>query len=169
MITLFLGGARSGKSDLAEARAGDLAGPQGTVTYVATIWPAAGDLDADLRQRVEAHRRRRPEAWRTVEPPYELAPVLADTRGVVLVDSLGSWLSAQPDMAADLDALVDALRSRTEPTVLVTDEVGLGVHPETALGREFRDALGTLNRRVADVAADVYLVVAGRLLRTERP
>lgn len=168
MITLYLGGARSGKSDLAEARADDLAGSRWPVTYVATIWPTDG-VDAELRRRVEAHRQRRPPAWSTVEPPYDLVDVLAGTHGVVLVDSLGSWLSAQPGMDADLDALVEALRSRTDPTILVSDEVGMGVHPEAALGRQFRDALGTLNRRVAQVADEVFLVVAGRLVRTERP
>lgn len=138
------------------------------VTYVATIW-REGAPDADLDARVAAHRSRRPESWVTVEPPYDLDEVLTTTQGVLLVDSLGSWLTAQPAMAVDSEVLVRALSGRAGDTVVVSDEVGLGVHPETELGRQFRDALGRLNSTVADVADDVFLVVAGRLLRLDRP
>lgn len=169
MITLVLGGARSGKSDVAERLAARAAG-SGGVTYVATMWPPPdGEVDVDLDARVAAHRDRRPRHWSTVEPPYDLVEVLDRTGGPALVDSLGSWLSAQPGMVADLDAVVDALRRRMAPTVLVSDEVGLGVHPETELGRRFRDALGSLNRRIADVADEVLVVIAGRVLRADRP
>jgi adenosyl cobinamide kinase/adenosyl cobinamide phosphate guanylyltransferase len=167
VITLILGGARSGKSSVAEARAAQAAGAAGGVTYVATIWPS--EPDADLDERVAAHRARRPSEWATVEPPYVLSDVLASIRGVVLLDSLGSWLTAQPDMMVDRDALARALSARAEPTIVVSDEVGWGVHPETAIGRRFRDELGALNRAVADVADEVLVVVAGRLLLTERP
>lgn len=168
MITLVVGGARSGKSSIAERLASTAAAGE-AVTYIATIWPTVGSPDHDLDSRVGAHRARRPDAWVTVEPPYELCDVLADTVGVVLLDSLGSWLTAQPDMAVDLDALAGALVSRTSPTIVVSDEVGWGVHPETALGRRFRDALGELNRSVADVADEVLVAIAGRILRTEAP
>ncbi len=88
--------------------------------------------------------------------------------GTVLVDSLGSWVAAC-DMAPDLDALQGALRRRPGDTVLVSEEVGLGVHPPTALGVRFRDAVGELNVAVAEVADDVRLVVAGRGLRLDPP
>lgn len=167
MITLLIGGARSGKSAVAERIASDAAGPGGVVTYVATMEPRADD--PDLTDRLDLHRARRPAGWRTVEPPYDLATVLASTSGTVLVDSLGPWVAALPDMHADTEALTTALRARTGATVLVSDEVGWGVHPETASGRLFRDAVGRLNQALAAVADETVVVVAGRLLRTEAP
>lgn len=168
MITLVIGGARSGKSLVGETVATRQADRgDGRVTYVATMWPVEGD--ADLAARLQLHRERRPASWTTVEPPYDLAEVLASHRSVVLVDSLGSWVSAQTDMTVDLDELASALRQRSEPTVIVTDEVGWGVHPETALGRRFRDQVGRVNTAVAAVADDVVLVVAGRVTRLELP
>jgi adenosyl cobinamide kinase/adenosyl cobinamide phosphate guanylyltransferase len=158
MITLVLGGARSGKSKFAERLAERSAAP---VTYVATL--SVGD-DADLAARVDAHLRRRPSEWETVECLDDLTTTLALTKGTVLVDSLGPWLAAQPDMSVDVESLCRVLTSRGDDTIIVTDEVGLGVHPETAIGRTFRDALGSLNQAVAEVADSVYLVVAGRAL-----
>jgi len=87
--------------------------------------------------------------------------------GSVLVDSLGTWVAAC-DMAPDVEALLAVLRRRTGDTVLVSEEVGLGVHPPTELGVRFRDAVGEVNAAVADVADDVRLVVAGRGLRLDR-
>jgi adenosylcobinamide kinase/adenosylcobinamide-phosphate guanylyltransferase len=87
---------------------------------------------------------------------------------VVLVDSLGTWVGTQLDRGIDIDGVVDAICARTAPIVLVSDEVGLGVHPSTEVGRRFRDVLGELNRAVADVADEVSLVVAGRVLPLER-
>lgn len=169
MITLVLGGARSGKSTIAERLAGSAARPGASVTYVATIWPNVGAPDADLDARVDAHRSRRPDDWQTIEPPYDLCEVLATREGVLLLDSLGSWLTAQPDMVVDQPALIAALVGRAAPTIVVSDEVGWGVHPETPIGRRFRDALGSLNHAVADVADEVLVVVAGRVLRAEAP
>ncbi|QGG95265.1 bifunctional adenosylcobinamide kinase/adenosylcobinamide-phosphate guanylyltransferase [Actinomarinicola tropica] len=166
MIVLVLGGARSGKSAVAEQRAHVLA-DGGPVTYVATMVPS--DDDADLAARLEAHRARRSATWHTVEPPFDLAEVLATTPGTVLVDALGPWVAARPDMEVDTDGLVAALRRRSEPVVLVSDEVGMGVHPETAAGRRFRDALGALNQALAAAADESLLVVAGRVLRLEAP
>ena len=82
----------------------------------------------------------------------------------MLIDALGTWVAAHPDLAVDVDALVAALLSRTGPTVVVSEEVGLAVHPTTESGRRFVDVMGTLNQAVAAVAADVRLVVAGRSL-----
>jgi adenosyl cobinamide kinase/adenosyl cobinamide phosphate guanylyltransferase len=162
MKTLILGGARSGKSLAAERLAARSASP---VTYVATVRLGG---DEDLARRVDAHRERRPPAWSTIECGDDLATVLESTSGTVLVDSLGPWLAALPGMRFDLDALIVALRARHEDTIIVTEEVGLGVHPETSVGREFRDALGTLNQAVAQECDEVLLVVAGRVLSLPR-
>jgi adenosyl cobinamide kinase/adenosyl cobinamide phosphate guanylyltransferase len=160
--TLILGGARSGKSLIAERLASRGAGP---VTYVATV--RLGN-DENLAQRVAAHRERRPPAWSTIECGDDLADILASTIGTVLVDSLGPWIAALPTMQCDLELLVGALRARGGDTIIVSEEVGLGVHPETAVGREFRDALGTLNQAIAQECDDVLFVVAGRALSLPR-
>jgi adenosyl cobinamide kinase/adenosyl cobinamide phosphate guanylyltransferase len=155
VITLVLGGARSGKSAVAEGLAG-----------AAAVYVATGEVtDDDMAARVAAHRARRPAGWRTVETA-DLPDVLgAHPADVVLIDSLGTWLTRYHDFAADVDALIGGLRAHAGPVIVVSEEVGMGVHPETALGRAFRDALGTVNQRVAEVADEVLLVVAGRTLR----
>ncbi len=164
MITLVLGGARSGKSALAERLAARHPPP---VTYVATARVEA--TDADHVARVEAHRARRDPAWSTVEAGVDLAACLAATGGTVVVDSLGTWVSAHDDLAPDVESLCRALTGRDGDTIVVSEEVGLGVHPSSELGRRFRDVLGEVNAAVADVADDVVLVVAGRVLPLERP
>lgn len=166
MIVLVLGGARSGKSAIAEQRAHELAAG-GPITYVATMLPSPDD--PDLTGRVAAHRERRPRDWATIEPPFDLAEVLADTAGTLLLDALGPWVASHPDLDVDVERLTSALRRRTDPIVVVSDEVGLGVHPESAAGRAFRDALGTVNQAVAGLADESILVVAGRVLRLEAP
>ncbi len=160
--TLVLGGARSGKSEIAEnivARHG--AG----VTYVATCI-GAGEGEKGWRARIEAHRRRRPAAWRTVEVPAggDLSAVLVSLDGPLIIDSLGTWLAGLDGFRADVDRLCAALTERDSPAVIVSDEVGLGVHPASSAGMEFRDALGELNRRVGMVCDEVILVVAGRAM-----
>jgi adenosylcobinamide kinase / adenosylcobinamide-phosphate guanylyltransferase len=157
VITLVLGGARSGKSEVAESLLGDDA------TYVATGAPGDEGTDPAWAVRVERHRARRPPSWTTVETT-DLAAVVRTLDGDVLVDSLGTWVAAAPGFAVDAGELCDALRARAARTVVVSDEVGLGVHPPTAVGVAFRDALGDVNRAVADVADEVLLVVAGRVL-----
>jgi adenosyl cobinamide kinase/adenosyl cobinamide phosphate guanylyltransferase len=164
VITLVLGGARSGKSAVAERLVAGLT-DDAAVTYVATA--VVDPADADFARRVAQHRARRPPAWTTVESGADLPAVLADLEGPALVDSLGTWVAAC-DGDADPDALCDALRNRRGPTVVVSEEVGLGVHPSTEAGRRFRDELGVVNAAVADVAGDVWLVVAGRLLPLAR-
>jgi adenosylcobinamide kinase/adenosylcobinamide-phosphate guanylyltransferase len=174
VVTLVLGGARSGKSEVAERLAGRLSR---TVTYVATgppVDPAPGTGagsgdDDDWAARIAAHRQRRPAGWPTVEVPpgRDLAPVVRSTGGVVIVDSLGSWLAGQRQFRADGPALCAALCDRTGDAVVVTEEVGLGVHPYSETGRRFRDALGALNLQVANAADRVLLVVAGRTLELE--
>jgi adenosylcobinamide kinase / adenosylcobinamide-phosphate guanylyltransferase len=163
VISLVLGGARSGKSTVAEQLVERAALP---VTYLATM--QHDPSDPDLTARLDRHRNRRPPTWTTVEPPYDLVEVLATTADSILLDSLGPWAAMHLD-GIDPGRLVDAMRARTAPTVVVSEEVGMGVHPETALGRRFRDELGVLNQAIAAVADECLLVVAGRVLRLERP
>jgi adenosyl cobinamide kinase/adenosyl cobinamide phosphate guanylyltransferase len=167
-VTLVLGGAGSGKSEWAERLAGALPQP---VTYVATAGRVAAPADPGFAARIEVHRRRRPAAWTTVETGADLIDVVAGLRGTVLVDALGTWVAAVPDFAVDTPGLCAVLRARTATasTVVVSEEVGLGVHPYTAAGGQFRDAMGVLNRAVADIADEVMLVVAGRALRLDAP
>lgn len=156
-LTLVLGGARSGKSELAEAMV------DGDVVYVAT-----GEVtDDDMGARVAAHKLRRPATWETLECGADLVGAVNALDGTrpVLVDSLGTWVARVEGFDADGAALAEVLRGRAGPTVVVSEEVGLGVHPETEIGRRWRDALGDVNRAVADVADEVLLVVAGRALR----
>lgn len=161
MITLVLGGARSGKSEVGERLLAGLPAPR---TYVAT-W-AADPSDTDMLERVERHRRRRPGDWSVVEvADGDLAAAVATLPGSVLVDGLGTWAAQLPGYAADGRELVGVLGRRAAATVVVSDEVGMGVHPETEAGRRFRDELGRLNREVAEGADEVLLVVAGRTLR----
>lgn len=169
MIVLVLGGTRSGKSRIAEGMAARLAGADGAVTYVATA--RIDPDDADHAARIEAHRRRRPSTWRTVEcpDPGELASILTEATGVVLVDALGTWVAGHPELDPDPAPLVAALHARTGPTVLVSEEVGLSLHAPTAVGRRFVDALGAVNQAVSAVADHAVLVVAGRAIPLPPP
>jgi nicotinate-nucleotide--dimethylbenzimidazole phosphoribosyltransferase len=164
VITFVLGGARSGKSAVAERIAADRGAP---VTYVATA--VVDPTDADHADRVAAHRARRDAGWTTIEAGADLVGALTRMTGTVLVDSLGTWLTAHEDLHADVGALCASLTAHDGDAVVVSEEVGLGVHPSSELGQRFRDALGEVNRAVADVSDDVLLVVAGRILRLERP
>lgn len=167
--TLLLGGSRSGKSAEAELRLA--AHPE--VTYLAT-GPRPDGSDPEWSERVRAHRTRRPSWWRTVESD-DLAGMLCETRGAVLVDGLGTWLASIMDRTGawdDPDAVrpllseaVEAWRRTAAVVVAVSDEVGLSLVPENRAGRLFRDLLGELNRRLAAESEDVALVVAGRPVR----
>jgi adenosyl cobinamide kinase/adenosyl cobinamide phosphate guanylyltransferase len=159
MITLVLGGMRSGKSELAERLASECTTP---VTYIAT--GASGPDDTDFASRVALHRARRPRAWTTVEETHDLAGALLRCDGTALVDGLGPWVANAAGFAADVAGLCDALVRRPGDTILVSDEVGLSVHPPTDPGRRFADALGACNQEVAKLADRVLLVVAGRVL-----
>jgi adenosyl cobinamide kinase/adenosyl cobinamide phosphate guanylyltransferase len=159
MITLVVGGARSGKSEVAERLARGVGGP---VTFVAT----GTATDPEMATRIEAHRARRPAEWRTVElgEGVDLVGTVASLEATVLIDALGSWVARAPDMRVDAAALVEAVRARAGSTILVTDEVGLSVHAPTDAGRRFADALGALNTAVAAAADRAVLVVAGRVV-----
>jgi len=164
VITLLVGGSGSGKSAVAERLTATLAPP---VTYVAT-WCVDG-ADADMVSRVAAHQMRRPSDWGLLEVGSELPAALSGVEGTVLVDALGTWVAGIDAFAADAGALCDALRGRSGDSVVVSDEVGQGVHPSTEVGRQFRDALGLVNQAVAAVADEVWLVVAGRVTPLGRP
>jgi adenosylcobinamide kinase / adenosylcobinamide-phosphate guanylyltransferase len=158
-LTFVIGGARSGKSRYAESLIAALPPPW---TYVAT----AEALDAEMTDRIAAHRTRRGAQWRTVEAPRDVAAALtASGTTPVLIDCLTLWLSNLMLAAADIDAetarLEAALAAAQAPVVLVANEVGSGIVPEHALGRKFRDLQGVLNQRIAARAARVVLVVAG--------
>lgn len=157
-LVLVLGGTRSGKSGVAERIAAASGEP---VTYLAT-----GATDsAGMDERIARHRQRRPSTWTTVECGPALVEALrAHPTGTVLVDSLGTWLAAHHDFAADTGALLDALAERQALTVVVSEEVGLHIHPVERVGRLFVDAIGDLNQAVSAVADDVALVVAGRTM-----
>jgi adenosylcobinamide kinase / adenosylcobinamide-phosphate guanylyltransferase len=159
-IILITGGARSGKSTRAEARA--CAFP-GKPVYVAT----AEALDAEMRERIAKHRARRGNAWLEHETPLELVAALVETdgRGARLVDCLTLWLSnlmhAERDWEKEAMLLAETLDRQNSPVVLVTNEVGLGIVPDNALARKFRDAAGRLNQRIAARADRVVMLVAG--------
>ncbi len=179
MITFVLGGARSGKSAVAEgladraaraARGRTEAEPaaSGRLTYVAT-W-VTDPADADMVARVAAHQARRPSNYELVEvTDGDLAGALRALEGTVLVDALGTWVAAADGFTVDAEDLCSALTARTGDTIVVSEEVGLGVHPSTQGGRRFRDELGLLNLAVAAVADRALLVVAGRTLVLGRP
>jgi adenosylcobinamide kinase / adenosylcobinamide-phosphate guanylyltransferase len=160
-VTLVLGGARSGKSRYAERLVEAAAG---CGTYCATA--EAGDTE--MAERIAAHRARRGPFWRTVETPLTLPQTIAAEMAAerpVLVDCLTLWLSnlllagKRPD--DETCALCSTLREPIGPIVLVSNEVGMGLVPETPLGRRFRDAAGRLNQEVAALADRVVFVAAG--------
>ena len=173
MRVLVTGGVRSGKSRHAEA----LLGGHRAVTYVAPAPTAEEEADPDWAERIAAHRARRPPGWTTVES-RDLAGVIAAARGPVLVDCLGTWLTGTLDDRRLWEEPVERVQAAVEPllvevaarladvpdAVVVTNEVGLGVVPAHRSGRLFRDLLGTVNQRVAEVCDEVHLVVAGRVL-----
>jgi adenosyl cobinamide kinase/adenosyl cobinamide phosphate guanylyltransferase len=176
--TLVLGGARSGKSAHAEA----LLPADAPVTYVATA--RRDPADAEWEARIAAHVARRPPAWRTVEPS-DLAALITDAHvgELLLVDDLATWLtgvlddvSAWDGSARSLaeagrrvDELVAAVERCAVRLVLVSAEVGLGVVPETRSGRLFRDELGSLNARLAQVCDESVLLVAGLPVQLRSP
>jgi adenosylcobinamide kinase/adenosylcobinamide-phosphate guanylyltransferase len=169
LVTLVLGGARSGKSRYAERLIEDAAS---CGTYCATA--EAGDTE--MAERIAAHRARRGAFWCTVETPLELAPTIAAeaaSERPVLVDCLTLWLSnllmagRQPDTEVGL--LCRALHEVVAPVVLVSNEVGLGLVPETPLGRHFRDAAGRLNQEIAALADRVVFIAAGLPLALKEP
>ncbi|TLG78043.1 bifunctional adenosylcobinamide kinase/adenosylcobinamide-phosphate guanylyltransferase [Methylocystis sp. B8] len=167
-LTLVLGGARSGKSAYAESIIVPRPAPW---TYIAT----AQILDDEMRARVDAHRLRRGENWRTVEAAQALVEAIAGAPAdrPLLIDCLTLWLSnrllADADLSRDRAELVHALACRSAPTVAVSSEVGLSIVPDNALARSFRDAAGELHQAISKIAGRVALVVAGNPLTVKGP
>ena len=165
-IILITGGARSGKSVRAEARAKAFAGKP---VYIATAEP----LDAEMHERIANHRVRRGNEWGEHETPLELVAMLnaTDGGGARLVDCLTLWLSnllhAERDWSRETTQLAESLRAQKSPVVLVTNEVGLGIVPDNALARQFRDAAGIMNQMIAQAADEVEFVVAGLPMRVK--
>jgi adenosylcobinamide kinase / adenosylcobinamide-phosphate guanylyltransferase len=160
-LTLVLGGARSGKSRYAESL---IEAASSAALYLAT----AEALDDEMRQRIARHRARRGAGWTTIEEPLALAAALgaaARSGRPVLVDCLTLWLSnvmlEGRDADGEIDALLAALPQLESPVVMVANEVGLGLVPETRLGREFRDHAGRLNQGVAARADRALFIAAG--------
>ena len=176
------GGARSGKSGFAQRLA---AGTGRAVVYIATMEP----LDDELRRRVARHRAERPPHWETVEAPLDPTGALreTDSRACALVDCLSLWVSnrllaagdapaegtpadvalaggGEDALAHEVEALLTAVAERAGETIVVSNEVGGGVVPDSTLGRAYRDLLGRVNQQVAAEAARAWLLVAGRAL-----
>jgi adenosylcobinamide kinase/adenosylcobinamide-phosphate guanylyltransferase len=168
--TLLIGGARSGKSSLAVEIGRRHDGP---VVVIATATP----LDDDMADRIARHREERPD-WPTTEEPCELVDALsaAPADALVLVDCLTVWVSNlmwrgddEGTITQHADRLTAAVSARMAPTLLITNEVGMGVHPETDLGRRYRDALGRVNAQVASGVDRTLVMVAGRAVLAVDP
>lgn len=167
-VIFITGGARSGKSRLAERLAGNFGGPLG---YIAT--GAAGD--GEMAARIARHRQRRGDAWTTVEEPLDLVGTLRENDGryrAVLVDCITLWLTNllltydDParclDMVKELTSLFPLLKT---PVILVSNEVGMGIVPENRLARQFRDLAGEANEMIAAAADEVHVTFSGLPLR----
>jgi adenosylcobinamide kinase/adenosylcobinamide-phosphate guanylyltransferase len=158
-VTLLLGGARSGKSHYAQ----QLGQQAERVVFVATA--QAGD--DEMRRKIDLHRSSRPQHWHTVEEPLALAETIAlhaPACDLLIIDCLTLFaanLLEAGNGEAEVDALCTSLKSPLCSVVLVSNEVGMGVVPEYASGRRFRDLLGEMNQRIAAVASNVLLMVAG--------
>lgn len=161
-VTLVLGGVRSGKSRFAEK----LASKSSSVAFLATAQPS----DAEMSAKIKRHQDERPKHWHTFEEPLELARALTEhgpKYGLFLIDCLTIFAANLLDVRdsgsveARIDRFCDALRSASVAVILVSNEVGSGVVPAYPAGRQFRDLLGEINQRVAALADNVVLMVAG--------
>lgn len=170
MLGVLLGGARSGKSSHAVELGRRHDGP---VIFVATA-PA---LDDDMRRRIDRHRRERPD-WPTVEEPHDLVPIVdrADASTLVVVDCITLWVSnllwrgdSDDDVEKEARRFAECARRSPARVLAISNEVGLGVHPETELGRRYRDVLGRVNATLVDAATRTLFMVAGRALNLEPP
>ena len=165
-LTFLLGGARSGKSTLALQLA---TRASGSVTLIAT----AEARDEEMMERIERHRSERPQGWETVEEPLELEAALGlvPEDRVVVVDCISLWVANLLECGENAEgrnaAAAEAARKRPAATIVVSNEVGLGVVPVSELGRRYRDVLGRVNAQWAAAADEAALVVAGRMLRLQ--
>lgn len=159
-LAFVLGGARSGKSSHAEAL---IAAQPAPWTYIAT----AQAFDDEMKERIAHHQARRDMRWRTVDAPLDLVETLAimPANAPVLIDCLTLWLTnlmlSDGDVEKGVRQLIDALSAPRGPWVVVANEVGLGIVPDNALARRFRDEAGRLNQMVAQISGSVIFMVAG--------
>jgi adenosyl cobinamide kinase/adenosyl cobinamide phosphate guanylyltransferase len=162
-LTFLLGGARSGKSSLATKLALDQGRP---VTVIAT----AEARDDEMAERIRLHREERPEGWSTIEEPVALDEALrrVPAGDAVVLDCLSLWVANLLERKEDVDVhnerALTLVQARPAPTIVVSNEVGLGVVPASELGRRYRDLLGRVNARWAAAADEAAFVVAGRAL-----
>ena len=169
-LTVILGGARSGKSALAVETAKKQGGE---VVYVAT----APESDKDMADRIAQHRAERPSNWTTIEEQIDLASALeAAGDALVIVDCLTLWISNlmwhdnTDNQIHDIAARAARQASeRSAPTIVISNEVGLGIHPDTALGRRYRDVLGRVNQLWVAASSSSLLLVAGRAIELSDP
>ena len=158
-LTFLVGGARSGKSSLAVRLA--------TQTRAPVVFVATGEArDGEMAERIARHRAERPAAWETVEEPLALHEAVASAPpgACVVVDCLSLWVANLLEQGREPDLHVPL---RDGPTIAVSNEVGMGIVPATALGRTYRDVLGRVNAAWAAAADEAFLVVAGKALRLE--
>ncbi len=164
MLTVLLGGARAGKSSLAERLAHAARTP---VVVVATGEP----FDDEMAARIARHRADRPEGWMVVEEPLDLAGAIAaaDPSAFVIVDCLTTWLGNTTfhGIAPAVADVLAAIAARPGRTIVISNEVGWGIVPADPATREYRDALGRLNQRFVAASDDAFLVVAGRTVRLD--
>jgi len=175
-IILITGGARSGKSSFALKEASEISGKK---AYIAT----AEALDGEMKERIEKHKRDRGNEWDTYEEPVKIQTVIKAIEGrynAIVIDCLTLWLSNMmcrgAETADEINNLIDVLTNvgaglalpnkigepMPAPTIfIVSNEVGMGIVPENEMARKFRDMAGTLNQKVAEVANEVYLIIAG--------
>ena len=171
-LILVLGGARAGKSSYALQLAAERERVSGSkVCFIAT----AQALDEDMATRIERHRAERPSQWLTIEEPYEIDEALRRTDArIVIVDCLtllvSNWLlrdelECEQKLNDLIESLISSARLRDQTVICVSNEVGLGLVPDTPMGRRYRDLLGRVNQQLAQAADEVYLLVAGLPLR----
>ena len=167
LTILVTGGARSGKSVFAEKRTKQLGS---SLIYIAT----SEVIDSEMKKRVEEHQARRGSEWQTLHAPINLTEALIETdgKGPCLVDCVTFWLNNLIFHDEDIDAatkeLITVLNERSDPVVLVTNEVGSGIIPENALARRFCDEAGRLNQTISQIADEVYVSISGIPLQIKR-
>jgi len=171
ILTVVLGGARSGKSSLAVRRGREAEATGRAVAFVATSPRIPGD--ADLDARIDAHRAERPPTWRTIEEEVDLANAIrsADPDALVIVDCVTLWVSNLMHRGETSDGVItvthdalSAVRSRPGPSLLISNEVGMGIVPMNEIARSYRDILGRVNQVVVAASHSAFLMVAGRAL-----
>lgn len=160
-IVFITGGARSGKSTFALKEASKISGNK---AYIAT----AEALDEEMQERIEDHKRKRGKDWDTYEEPIKIADVIKDIEGqysVIVIDCLTLWLSNiflnNKNVEKEIESFCCSLSTVHYPLFIISNEVGMGIVPGNEMARKFRDMVGILNQKIAEIADEVYLVTAG--------